>query len=85
MRSVFISREQIVGQDLHNLWANGVSLPHVVFATASLRTSDLFVRSLSEFCAQVCARLFYVFVRSYYVFIHTFHSPNNSYSKGDTL
>lgn len=83
MRSVFTTSSQLGRQRLHKLWVSTGTLPQVVFATACLRTTLSFVRSLSESVTQPYALLFYVNNGSADVFIHTIHSPNNSYSKGE--
>lgn len=83
MRSVFTTRSKASGQHLHKLWVNALVYPQVVFVTGRLRTSSGFVSSLSERLAQLYALLFYAFYAGISLFIHTIHSPNNKYYKGE--
>lgn len=83
MHKTFTSCSRMGAQCLHKLWLSIPTSPQVVFATGRLRTSPGFVSNLSERLAQLYALLFYAFYAGINLFIHTVHSPNNKYYKGE--
>lgn len=60
-----------------------VGCAHVVFATNVLSITKPFIRTFSEFVSQAYTLLDVVFNRWVLVFVHTIHTPNNRYYKGD--
>lgn len=60
-----------------------VSYAHVVFATNTLGIISGFMRTFSEFVPQTYTLVIFVFNRWTLVFVHTIHTPNNRYYKGD--
>ena len=83
MLSLRITSSQLRGMSSNKLWVNIRTLPHVVFATHTLGTTRGFMRSLSELCSQVYALFIYINNGVKNVFMHSVHTPNNSYNKGD--
>lgn len=83
MRSVSISCLRAGAKCLYKLGATTRAFPQVVLAASFLRISPGFVSSLSERLAQLYALLFYAFYNETSLFIHTIHSPNNKYYKGE--
>ena len=83
MPSLFINGSQLGSQAAYKLRQTSLVIPSVVFATNALGTKGMFISSLFERFTQVCTQLFSQTYAVILLFIHTVHSPNKDYYKGD--
>ena len=83
MHSVLISSSQAQGIVAHNLWENQPDYPQAVSKPITMGTTWAFMRSLCQFVAQVYTTAFYTNYRAGVEVLHTIHTPNNKYYKGD--
>ena len=82
-RGICVNTVQVLFNKIGQVVDKCVSYPHVVFATLGLGTNSPFLRSLSDYSTQTCALVAQEINGVVLVIIHTIHSPNNNYYKGD--